>query len=183
MYRAGFATSQAAYAAAEDRVVACLVSCAARLRASRFLCAPDVVTEADVRLFATAVRFDAAYARMFRCGRKTIGAHFPSIAGWMHDIALLRGVKESVDVDAAVESARRASFLYCLYIVSLLFCAYFGLSFCLVCLSDGHSGSRINLIFLNTPRGAGVSSPADCHLIVNLKVVSVLVFAFTMYCS
>ena len=40
VYHAGFATSQAAYAAAEDRVVACLVACAARLRASRFLCRP-----------------------------------------------------------------------------------------------------------------------------------------------
>ena len=81
VYRAGFATSQDAYAAAEDRDVASLVACAARLRDSRFLRAPDVVTEADVRLFSTAVRFNAAYARMLRCGRKTIGAHFPSIAG------------------------------------------------------------------------------------------------------
>ena len=39
VYRAGFATIQDASVAAEDRVVACLVSCAARLRASRFLCA------------------------------------------------------------------------------------------------------------------------------------------------
>ena len=41
------------------------------------------VTEADVRLLPTAVRFDGVYASFFRCGRKQIRSDYPNVERWV----------------------------------------------------------------------------------------------------
>ena len=64
VYRAGFATTQAAYEEAVWPLFATLDQMEARLGKQRFLCGADI-TEADLRLFPTLVRFDAVYAGHF----------------------------------------------------------------------------------------------------------------------
>ena len=90
VYRAGFATSQAAYERAEADVHAGLARCDAILAGSRFLCG-EFVSEADVRLLPTANRFDGVYATFFRCGRKLIRSDYPNVRRWLHEMLSLAG--------------------------------------------------------------------------------------------
>lgn len=88
VYRCGFATTQAAYDAAAAALTAGLRRADALLAVRRFL-AGDKFTEADLRLFPTVVRFDAAYAGLFRCGRVRV-ADLPHLQAWMRDVWQIR---------------------------------------------------------------------------------------------
>lgn len=66
VYRAGFAKSQDAYEAAVGPLFETLDWLEQRLRASRYVCG-DALTEADIRLFTTLVRFDSVYHGHFKC--------------------------------------------------------------------------------------------------------------------
>lgn len=90
VYRCGFATSQKAYEEAQEHLFACLDDVEARLEKSRFLCSPEVITEADVRLFPTVFRFDAIYGILFKASRKTIRADYPNISFWIRGKVLNR---------------------------------------------------------------------------------------------
>merc|ERR1712232_551125 len=90
VYRAGFATKQAAYEEAERDVHMGLEHCNEILSQQRFLCG-DAVTEADVRLLPTVVRFDGVYASFFRCGRKQVRSDYPHLNRWMRDMLRLTG--------------------------------------------------------------------------------------------
>jgi putative glutathione S-transferase len=101
VYRAGFATTQPAYEAAERDVHEGMARANELLGSRRFLCG-DTVTEADVRLLPTALRFDGVYATFFRCGRRQIRSDYPHIERWMK--AMLRldaGVLHTFNLDAA----------------------------------------------------------------------------------
>ena len=98
VYRCGFATTQRAYEAAQSALRAALQRMDDRLASSRFLLGA-AVTEADVRLFATVVRLDAAYAGLFKCALHT--AHdFPRLHAWARDFYMLPGVAATVDLAA-----------------------------------------------------------------------------------
>ena len=98
VYRCGFATTQRAYEAAQSALRAALQRMDDRLASSRFLLGA-AVTEADVRLFATVVRLDAAYAGLFKCALHT--AHdFPRLHAWARDFYMLPGVADTVDLAA-----------------------------------------------------------------------------------
>jgi putative glutathione S-transferase len=71
VYQAGFARSEEAHEAALDRLFSTLAELDAHLEETRYLCG-DVLTEADLRLFPTLVRFDAAYASAFKCDWRRI---------------------------------------------------------------------------------------------------------------
>ena len=66
VYKAGFATTQAAYEEAVAPLFETLDWLEEHLSQSRFLC-DDTLTEADIRLFTTLVRFDAVYNGHFKC--------------------------------------------------------------------------------------------------------------------
>ncbi|WIA16996.1 hypothetical protein OEZ85_013909 [Tetradesmus obliquus] len=108
VYRAGFATSQAGYDAAVGEMHGLLQELEQQLGQSRFLLG-DRVTEADLRLFPTIVRFDAAYAGLFRCGRRRV-ADYPNLQGWMRDVWQIKvpgssmQVPDTVDVDGCRRS-------------------------------------------------------------------------------
>ena len=85
VYRAGFCTKQAAYEEAERDVHDGLARAEALLASQPYLCG-DSVTEADVRLLPTAVRFDGVYASFFRCGRRQIRSDYPAVGRWMRDM-------------------------------------------------------------------------------------------------
>jgi putative glutathione S-transferase len=84
VYRTGFAETQAAYEAAFDRLFAALDALEDRLAERPFLVG-DRVTEADIRLFVTLVRFDPVYHGHFKCNRHRL-ADFPHL--WDHTRAL-----------------------------------------------------------------------------------------------
>ena len=46
---------------------------------------PGRFTEADLRLYPTVVRFDAAYATLFKCCRRRI-ADYPNLSAWLRDV-------------------------------------------------------------------------------------------------
>jgi putative glutathione S-transferase len=71
VYKAGFATSQAAYEEAVFPLFESLDWLDERLSTRRFLCG-DLVTEADWRLFTTLIRFDAVYVGHFKCNLRRI---------------------------------------------------------------------------------------------------------------
>lgn len=108
VYRAGFATSQAGYDAAVGEMHGLLQEVEQQLGQSRFLLG-DRFTEADLRLFPTIVRFDAAYAGLFRCGRRRV-ADYPNLQGWMRDVWQIKvpgssmQVPDTVDVDGCRRS-------------------------------------------------------------------------------
>lgn len=67
----------------------------------------DVITEADVRLFPTIVRFDAVYATLFRCSSKRVKSDYPHIHKWLQFIYQLPNVRNTIDIDGL----RRSYFL------------------------------------------------------------------------
>jgi putative glutathione S-transferase len=95
VYRAGFATTQAAYEEAYRELFAELDRIEAHLAGQRYLCGATL-TEADIRLFTTLIRFDAVYHGHFKCNRQRL-EDFPAIAGYVRDIYQLPGVADTVD--------------------------------------------------------------------------------------
>jgi glutathionyl-hydroquinone reductase len=86
VYEAGFAGSQEAYDAAVERVFDTLEWLEKRLSDQRFLLGDDL-TEADIRLFTTLIRFDAVYFGHFKCNRRPI-VGYPSL--WRYTKELYR---------------------------------------------------------------------------------------------
>ncbi|MGW6975636.1 glutathione S-transferase family protein [Streptomyces sp. NPDC054952] len=97
VYRAGFAGSQEAYDSAYERLFARLDRLADRLTASRYLVG-DTVTEADVRLFTTLVRFDAVYHGHFKCNRRKL-SEMPVLWAYARDLFQTPGFGDTVDFD------------------------------------------------------------------------------------
>lgn len=95
VYRAGFATTQAAYEEAFDSLFAALDEIETRLSASRFLIG-DTQTEADWRLFTTLIRFDAVYHGHFKTNLKRI-EDYPNISNYVRDLYQTPGVAGTVD--------------------------------------------------------------------------------------
>ncbi len=95
VYRAGFATSQAAYDEAYQEVFAELDHIDAHLADNRYLLG-EVLTEADIRLFTTLIRFDAVYHGHFKCNRQRL-EDYRHLPGYVRDIYQLPGVAETVD--------------------------------------------------------------------------------------
>lgn len=96
VYRAGFATSQAAYEEAFSALFEELAAIEARLSGRRFLCG-DAVTEADIRLVTTLIRFDAVYVGHFKCNLRRI-ADCPNLTHYLGDLLSLPGVAGTVDL-------------------------------------------------------------------------------------
>ncbi|PSJ44691.1 glutathione-dependent reductase [Zobellella endophytica] len=98
VYQAGFASSQQAYEEAYARVFTCLDELESRLSDGRAFLFGDRLTETDVRLFVTLVRFDAAYHGLFKCNRNTLGA-MPALSAYMRRILALEGIADTVHLD------------------------------------------------------------------------------------
>jgi putative glutathione S-transferase len=96
VYRCGFATSQAAYEAAFDRLFDALDRVEQRLTTSRYLVG-NQPTEADWRLFTTLVRFDAVYFGHFKCNLKSI-EDYPSISNYLRDLYQQPGIAQTVNM-------------------------------------------------------------------------------------
>ncbi len=97
VYRAGFATSQGAYEQAFDEVFAKLDELESLLGERRYL-AGEYLTEADVRLFTTVIRFDAVYHGHFKCNLRRI-ADYPNLSNWLRELYQWPGVAQTVDFE------------------------------------------------------------------------------------
>lgn len=97
VYRAGFATSQQAYERAFDDLFAELDHLEQHLGEHRYL-AGEYLTEADVRLFTTLIRFDAVYYSHFKCNLRRI-ADYPNLSNWLREMYQWPGVAETVDFE------------------------------------------------------------------------------------
>jgi glutathionyl-hydroquinone reductase len=95
VYRCGFATTQEAYDEAYDRLFARLDALSERLATQRYLMG-DRITEADVRLFTTLVRFDAVYHGHFKCNRTKL-TEMPVLWAYARDLFQTPGFGETVD--------------------------------------------------------------------------------------
>ena len=91
VYRAGFASTQAAYE------VAAHAELEVRLSRQRCLVGRQI-TEADWRLFTTLVRFDAVYYSHFKCNVRRI-IDYPNLWNYLRDLYQVPGVAETVSLD------------------------------------------------------------------------------------
>jgi putative glutathione S-transferase len=97
VYEAGFATTQSAYEDAYRRVFGCLDWLAERLEDQRYLVG-DTITEADIRVFTTLIRFDAVYSGHFKCNRDKI-TEMPVLWAYLRDLYQTPGFGDTVDFD------------------------------------------------------------------------------------
>lgn len=111
VYRCGFATSQNAYNSASKDVLTGLERCDNLLSKNKYLCG-NTFTEADLRLLPTILRFDGAYAPLFKAGGVHVRVrNYPHLHKWLqrcwHEVV---GVSESIDIPDACASYYRSLF-------------------------------------------------------------------------
>jgi len=97
VYRCGFAGSQEAYERAYRRLFSRLDWLSERLSTQRYLVG-DTITEADVRLFTTLVRFDAVYHGHFKCNRDKL-TEMPVLWAYARDLFQTPGFGDTIDFD------------------------------------------------------------------------------------
>ncbi|WP_420065030.1 glutathione S-transferase family protein [Pectobacterium colocasium] len=96
VYKAGFATSQSAYDGAATTVFAALSELEAILAKQRYLTG-DRLTEADLRLWTTLIRFDPVYHTHFKCDKYRL-SDYPNLFGFLRDIYQMPGIADTVDM-------------------------------------------------------------------------------------
>lgn len=97
VYKAGFATKQAAYEKAFDALFASLDDIEQRLNDQRYLVG-ERITEADWRLFTTLIRFDAVYFGHFKCNQKRI-QDYPALRRYVKELYHHPNVADTVHMD------------------------------------------------------------------------------------
>jgi putative glutathione S-transferase len=95
VYKAGFATTQAAYDEAVVPLFETLDWLEGLLGTRRYL-AGDQLTEADIRLFTTLVRFDAVYVGHFKCNLRRL-VDYPRLWAYTRELYQLPGIAATVD--------------------------------------------------------------------------------------
>ncbi len=98
VYRAGFAADQPAYEEAFHDVFATLDMLEARLARSGPFLFGERLTEADVRVFVTLVRFDAVYYGLFKCNLRRI-VDYPRLADYVQRVRQIPGIEGTVNID------------------------------------------------------------------------------------
>ncbi|CAL3971419.1 unnamed protein product [Diplocarpon coronariae] len=88
VYKSGFATTQPAYEKAVTTLFAALDKVEAHL--STVTDGPfyygSTITEADIRLYTTIIRFDVVYVQHFKTNLRTIRADFPYLHRWLRHL-------------------------------------------------------------------------------------------------
>ena len=97
VYRAGFATGQAAYEEAARGVFAALDQLEQVLSGQRYL-VRDQITEADWRLFTTLIRFNSVYYSHFKCNLRRI-TDYPNMWNYLRELYQVPGIAGTVSID------------------------------------------------------------------------------------
>lgn len=95
VYKTGFAGSQAAYETAYDELWEALDRLEERLASRRYLLGPSL-TEADLRLYPTLIRFDAAYFGHFKANRQPLFT-MPNLWNYTKDLFQTPGFGDTND--------------------------------------------------------------------------------------
>ncbi len=96
VYRAGFATTQSAYEPAFNALFETLDLLEEKLSQQRYLVGSKI-TEADWRLFASLIRFDAVYVSHFKCNLRRI-ADFPNLSNYVRELYQWPGIAGTVNI-------------------------------------------------------------------------------------
>ncbi|KAF5389512.1 hypothetical protein D9757_004197 [Collybiopsis confluens] len=100
VYRTGFATSQEAYSTALKQLFEALDKVEAILAGDKKYIVGNQLTECDVRLWVTMIRFDPVYVGHFKCNVRDIRSGYPNINKWMKNLYWNDpAFKESTDFD------------------------------------------------------------------------------------
>lgn len=97
VYKAGFTTLQQVYEQAVQALFASLDWLEDLLSNSRYLTGA-IITEADWRLFATLIRFDAVYFGHFKVNLKRI-ADYPILSNYVRELYQQAGIAETIDFE------------------------------------------------------------------------------------
>ena len=101
VYRAGFATTQGAYVDAVNRLFETLDWLDETLTHRSYLVG-DTLTEADIRLFVTLIRFDAVYVSHFKCSRRRI-VDYPSLWSYVRRLYAIPAFQKTTRLDEIKE--------------------------------------------------------------------------------
>lgn len=99
VYKAGFATSQAAYDEAVQPLFDTLARLDERLATSRYLLG-DRLTEADIRLLPTLLRFDLVYVGHFKCNLRRL-VDLPNLWAYTRDLYQRPDIRGTVNFEHA----------------------------------------------------------------------------------
>ncbi|EQC35326.1 glutathione S-transferase [Saprolegnia diclina VS20] len=97
VYKSGFASTQDAYESNVYALFAALDRAEAHLENKAWLVG-NTLTEADIRLFTTILRFDPVYHGHFKCNLKTISHDYPNLLQHARRVFQLDGVAETVNM-------------------------------------------------------------------------------------
>ncbi len=97
VYKTGFATEQSVYEKELQNLFSGLDQLENRLASQDWLVG-DRLTEADIRLFTTLVRFDPVYFGHFKCNLKRL-VNYPNLWEYTKRIYNLPGIADTVDFD------------------------------------------------------------------------------------
>ncbi|XP_043690370.1 glutathionyl-hydroquinone reductase YqjG-like [Telopea speciosissima] len=97
VYKCGFATKQAAYDEAVVKLYEAMDKCEEILSKQRYLCG-NTLTEADIRLFVTLIRFDEVYTVHFKCNKKQL-REYPNLFNYTKDIFQIPGMSTTVNME------------------------------------------------------------------------------------
>ncbi|KAG7544270.1 hypothetical protein FFLO_03309 [Filobasidium floriforme] len=86
VYRSGFATTQKAYEEAVTELFGALDRVEGILKDGREYLIGGKLTEADVRLYTTIVRFDIVYHGHFKCNLGSIRHDYPALNRWLKNL-------------------------------------------------------------------------------------------------
>jgi putative glutathione S-transferase len=95
VYKAGFARDQAAYEEAVKNLFAMLDEIEKMLSRHSYLFG-ERLTESDIRLFTTAIRFDLVYYGHFKCNIRQI-RDYPNLQGWLKELYQTPGINDTVN--------------------------------------------------------------------------------------
>jgi glutathionyl-hydroquinone reductase len=98
VYRAGFATTQQAYEEAFADIFGMLDELEDRLFGKGPFLFGARFTEADIRLFVTLIRFDAAYLGLFKCNLRQL-ADYAGLSAYLARVLNVPGIRETVSID------------------------------------------------------------------------------------
>ncbi|MBT5654863.1 MAG: glutathione S-transferase family protein, partial [Alphaproteobacteria bacterium] len=96
VYRCGFATTQKAYEKAFKSLFEALDTIEDRLGRNRYLVNGEL-TEADIRLFTTLIRFDSVYVGHFKCNKHRI-VDYPNLSNYLKELYQIPGFGQTVNM-------------------------------------------------------------------------------------